>query len=56
MLFRSWPEAAEEAGGGNLDAAILGKGRDLALWLHCLTRNHDGLGEDGSACTWRDRT
>ena len=46
-----WPEAAEEAGGGDLDASVLGEGRDLALWLHSLTRHHHSLGEDGCACT-----
>ncbi len=47
---RSWPEAAEEAGGGDLDASILCKGWDLALRLHHLARHHHSLGEDGCAC------
>lgn len=52
---RSGPEAAEEAGGGDLDASILGKRGDLALWLHNLARDHHSLGEDGRACAWTIR-
>lgn len=48
--LHSGPEATECAGSGDLDASVLCKRWDFAVWLHYLTRDHHSLGENGCAC------